>query len=190
MLLCPHPDLFNGLKPAWIDDNQRVVGFGLDKPCGSPLPLHYTGYKVFSSRIYDFLSPGVSNIFYDVLVKAIAKSEVVNAHIIKECHWHETGNFDSFVKASRASLTEDLDYFNQLHKYFNNTEMELIESDKNLLYKPKDLVLPSDFQWKGVVSLAPATKIGKSVMLENVSGDKNAIISDNTNLKNQFLLTY
>lgn len=188
LLVCDHPDLLKTLKPVWINSENNVLGFGMDKPSKDAIPVHYTGYKVFSSRIFDHLPEGTSNIFYEVLVKAIVHGEKVNVHKINDCHWHETGNFDSFLEASKKCLLEDLEYFNHLHMYYHQTEMELVSENKNLLYKPKKLSLPSCLNWSGTVCLAPNTNLGTNITLHNVFTEEGSSINDNTLLNDQFVL--
>jgi NDP-sugar pyrophosphorylase family protein len=187
LLTCDHPELLKSLKPVWTDEASNLLGFGSEPINKDSLPEHYTGYKVFSSRIFDFLPEGNSHIFYDVLVKAIKNGEKVNTFKIDHCHWYETGNFKSFVLASRECLLHHLSYINEVHHFYGNT-MELIKKDDDLLYKPSSLKLPHSFSWSGTVALGPNSIVEDNVHLNNTFLESNAHIKANSSLKNQFVL--
>lgn len=101
LLTCDHPELLKSLKPVWVNSQGQVRGFGMRKPDEEVRPVHYTGYKIFSHRILDFLPLGESNIFYDVLIKAIANGENITTLHLKNASWYETGTVESFLSASK-----------------------------------------------------------------------------------------
>ena len=98
LLTCDHPEILKSLKPVWADRRGNILGFGEKLPGKDRIPvfqshgesndfigdtyekdglkpLHYTGYKVFSRKIFDFLPEGPSHIFSDVLTKAMASGK-------------------------------------------------------------------------------------------------------------------
>ncbi|MCJ8275441.1 MAG: NDP-sugar synthase [Bdellovibrionales bacterium] len=189
LLTCDHPDLVTKLKPVWFDEKGNLIGFaGNSSRASSPnaKAQHYTGYKAFSPRIFDYLPEGESHIFYEVLIGAKDKGETINCFKIDSCHWYETGNFNGFMEASQKVLSSDIDYLIKVHQFYNQ-DMELLKLGDHLLWKEKQLNLPNDFSWTGTVSLSPGVSIGQNVHLENVSVDKGSIIPDQTNLKDQFI---
>jgi NDP-sugar pyrophosphorylase family protein len=88
---------------VWCDDKSMVQGFGKTAPREGLTPRHFTGFQIISRRIFNYLPVGESNIFYDVLVKAIPKGEkVVSCHITGR--WFETGNQNDFLLATKSLL--------------------------------------------------------------------------------------
>ena len=106
LLTCNHPDLLNKFNGVWVNDKKQVRGFGKSSPESGLTPTHYTGYKVFSKRIFEYLPDGESNIFYEVVKNAIDQGEVVINHHIGDTLWMETGNPASFFKASQRLCHE------------------------------------------------------------------------------------
>ncbi len=118
LLTCDHHDLLKSLKPVWVTPDQTVVGFGMDKPPGDPLPVHYTGYKVFSSKILDWIPDGESNIFYDVLVEVLSQGKDLFHFHLSKASWFETGNPHSFFAASRSLADDHWGAVNERRKFF------------------------------------------------------------------------
>lgn len=118
LLTCDHPDLLKTLKPVWVNKSGEVQGFGMNKPNLEVHPVHYTGYKVFSTRIFDFLPNGESNIFYDVLVDAIKQGEKVSTYHLDSCHWYETGNPTEYNLALNACEKKHGDYLHQVDQFY------------------------------------------------------------------------
>ena len=172
----------------WVDSQQQVTAFGMDHPGGSVTPRHYTGYKIFSSRIFDFLPDGESNIFYEVLTQALSQGEKVGAYFLNSCSWYETGNFSSFVEASRAVLTHHWLYLESLFSFFEIPAMERIIKDHDVLLKPKDLDLPDSFQFSGLCCLAPEMTINENVRLHNVFCNEKSSLKANTSYTDQFVI--
>lgn len=118
LLTCDHSELLKTLKPVWVNDKKEIVGFGMDQPTGNPKPVHYTGYKVFSTRIFDFLPDGESNIFYEVLIKAIQNGEKVT-HYHAPMDWYETGNPTDFKNAENETLKNHSAYLSKMKEFFS-----------------------------------------------------------------------
>ena len=184
LLVCDHPDIEN-LKPVWISKEGRVLGFGKKRPNSKAIPKHYVGYKVFSSRIFDFLPQGPSHIFYDVLFPALDRGEKVTVYPMKG-QWYETGDFPSFVKSSKEILSNHFSYVEKIFSFFKYPKMEVLKNRKNFLLKPKGLKLPSSFSYSGLVCLGPYTEIGKSVSLRNCFTQTHAHFPDQFRLEDQF----
>lgn len=189
LLLCEHPDLLKTLKAVWVDEKGHVQGFGMKPPRDGLTPLHYTGYKIFSTRIFDYLPEGESNIFYDVLVSAIAKGDVVSSLKVT-CDWYETGDFDSFVIATKSVLANNPEYLHKIHKFFNKTDFEILKNNENYLLKPKNLTLPKDLSWSGVVVLSKDMKLGQNIRLHNCFCEESSVLPSNSQIENQFLFAH
>lgn len=117
LLTMDHPDAGGKFGAVWVDDNQRVWGFGRDKNLvlrflkdrqlqadGELRPLHFLGSEILSDRIFRYLqNKKVSNILYDGLTEAIGEGEAVYAYNIK-CQWYELGNPQDYFFATQDCL--------------------------------------------------------------------------------------
>lgn len=103
LVVSEDPSLVQQFNPLWLDAQNRVVGIG-EKPSGTTCrPAHYLGVKVFQDRIFQFVPAGTSSLFTDILLPAIAKGEHVAA-IVEDGFWWETGNFTSFLNATKEAM--------------------------------------------------------------------------------------
>lgn len=108
LLTMDHPEAGKKFGAVWVDDQNRVHGFGKEKPKVANLelfPKHFLGVQILSDRVFKFLPNEEieSNILYDALVKGIAHGESVMAYSM-ECHWFETGNLKDFLHATGECL--------------------------------------------------------------------------------------
>lgn len=103
LLACPYPGVGTTMPGVWVNNLRDVVGFGKTAPTPNAQCLHYTGVAIFSGRILDMLPNGASNILYDVLLKEIAKGEVVNVWN-EAMKWFETGKPREYLAASYECL--------------------------------------------------------------------------------------
>ena len=120
LLTCDHPELLKTLKPVWVN-NGEVKAFGMEKPDQDVKPVHYTGYKIFSKRILDMLPDGESNIFYDVVTKAMAQGEKVTHFHLNQCGWFETGSFNFLIEATQIVANQYWDFIQETHSFYSNS---------------------------------------------------------------------
>ena len=187
LLTCEHPELLKTLKAVWVDKNNHVQGFGMDKPRDDLKPVHYTGYKVFSKKILDLIPPGESNIFYDVLIKAIAQGSTVTIHHLENCHWYETGNFNSFMEAGQTIVQDHLGVLNEIQNFFGQS-IEVIRDDQgNQLVIPGNTPPPKELVFRGFNVLGANVKWQGPAVIENVVVCDQATINANADLKNTFV---
>ena len=170
LLTCDHSELLNTLKPVWVDDLGHVKGFGMEKPSKELKPVHYTGYKIFSTKILERIPFGESNIFYDVLTEAIKDGEKITTLHIDHCFWHETGNFDSFLSASSSLCGSSFTEINKRREYFNLPLLAENADGNSLTVYPENLIIPPNFSTEGI------NVIGDEVELGNCTHLKNTII--------------
>lgn len=168
LLTCDHPELLKTLKAVWTDDKGFAQGFGMDAPAPSLNPVHYTGYKVFSKKIFDWLPEGESNIFYEVLVKAIEAGEKVGSLHMGPTPWYETGNFDSLLNASRSVAKENWEVLNQRRTFFGLNPLFKKEKGSQLLVCEQESQLQLINQTKGTVVLGKNTSVAANAVLENI----------------------
>ncbi len=102
--LCPHPKAGTEIPAVWVNEKNEVKGFGKSKPADGLKPYHYIGVLAFKDEIFSQIPEGASNIFYDVLVSAIARGEKVSAFIDPSVKWFETGNEKDYLDATKSCL--------------------------------------------------------------------------------------
>ena len=180
LLTCEHPDLLKTLKPVWVNDAGDVQAFGMEKPSSKAKPVHYTGYKVFSKRILDFLPEGESNIFYDVLIQAIADGNRVGTLHLENSAWHETGDFDSFLKASREVATNNLPEINERLSFFSKKTLITNKNAESFVVHPDGENPNSLASLRGTVVLGEHCSLGKGAHLENVIVSSKVTILENS----------
>ncbi len=190
LLTCDHPDLLKKFKAVWVNKAGEVRGFGL-KPPESELelkPVHYTGYKIFSPRIFDFLPPGESNIFYDVLVKAMASGEKVTHHHLSSDLWFETGDFSSFLSASLEVSQNHWSPLKNIHSFFNqNLEKESLSPSDHLIFH-KGQRPPASWKLKGLNVIGKDNIFTGQIDLENTFVvDRAKTLTAKKNYSNTFV---
>lgn len=187
LLTCDHPDLLKGLKPVWVNQQGEVCAFGLEKPSANVSPVHYTGYKVFSKRILNLIPEGESNIFYDVVKAAIDKGEMVTTLHLNDCHWFETGNFNSFLNASKEITHAHWNYVESVHSFFSQRLSVIQNSEQDLLVHHTNQNIPADLNFHGFNTLGKQVQLPKNITLANSFVCDGAILNSNQNYKNSFL---
>lgn len=211
LLTCDHPELLKSLGPVWADKNRNVLGFGYKPPkmdstilssessmkktgflsrsdCGHLKPLHYTGYKVFSRRIFDFLPQGPSSIFSDVLAGAIASGERVSCFHLSKAFWYETGDFGSFLKASEEVSQKHWSWLEGIHRFFNQSLCKSEKNQKDILVLFKDEKHKTPPLFRGFNVMGRRVRFSPEVVLENTIVADDCQLSNNRNYTNQFVL--
>jgi len=192
LLVMDHPELLKTLKPVWINDKNEVIAFGMDRPTQPCRPVHYTGYKIFSKEIFNWLPEGESNIFYEVLTAAIAAGETVKVMEFKNLQWFETGTIPKYFEATEACLrmlSEEQDYLQDLFEFYGSSakDFEIQVQDDAILCFPKGWQEPASLECKGVVVIGKNVNLGDSVSLENVVVESGVTIPPNSRIQNQIL---
>ncbi len=174
LLTCDHTELLKTLKPVWVTPDQTVIGFGMDRPPGDPKPVHYTGYKVFSRKILDWLPDGKSNIFYEVLVEAIKQRKNIFHFHLDQANWHETGNPLSFFKASQSLAQHNWKAIHQRRQFFGATPLQKFEKEgKQLIcdrmeYRNRMEDIDGHVVLGDQVDWTPGVKLANSIVFPNV----------------------
>lgn len=121
LLVMEHPEVGKKFGGVWVDTTGRVMGFGKVPSQAGLQGLHFTGFQCLSDRVFSFISEGTPNIFYDVLVQAIAQGELVRVLKIESALWVETGNPHDYLQAHEVLLNELLKKrVPQLQKFLEN----------------------------------------------------------------------
>jgi len=192
LLVTDHPELLKSVKPVWINEYNEVVGFGMDRPSDNCQPVHYTGFKVFSSKIFDYLPDGESNIFYDVIVDAISKGEKVTVFRDNELMWSETGNIKSLFKSLKLAFEafkNENHHLLQTLRYFGKNPREYIleDTDGGQVLRHKDTFIPTSTELKGYCFFDRDCKIGIKAKLHNVITEPGAVVLDQSVLNHQIV---
>lgn len=212
LLTCDHPELLKSLKPVWADEEGNVQGFGEKLSVLNPVfiswelsfekkaivadiyekyrlkPVHYTGYKVFSKKIFDFLPEGPSSIF-SVLMKAMASGEKVSHFHLPRAFWYETGNFHSFLEASKDVSQTHWSWLLGVHRFYNQflAKKEKPEKKDSLIFF-EDEFLKSFPSFTGFNVMGRHVKFSSETVLENTIVANHCHLSENENYKNKFVL--
>jgi len=188
LLTCDHPDLLKKFNAVWVNSKGQVHAFGKESPGVSLRPVHYTGYKIFSRRIFDYLSEGESNIFYEVLSAAIAQGELVNHHFLDEALWYETGDFSSFISASRDIALKHFDELQCVQKFFHQDLACHFNSQQDpLVTHSSDSDLRHRVRWQNFACLGKGTIAADDLSIKNIITAEGAALSSKNPLVNSFV---
>ncbi len=210
LLTCDHPELLKSLKPVWADEKGNILGFGEKPPGTGPgpcphklpgtafsagtykksglKPLHYTGYKVFSRRIFNFLPEGPSSIFSDTLTKAINSGERVSHFHLSKAFWYETGNFQSFLEASREVTQRHWPWLKKVHSFYRQSPAKKEKNKKDILVFSEDEKRETFPLFSGFNVIGHHVQLPPKTVLENTIIADTCQLSNNRNYKNQFVL--
>lgn len=189
ILTCEHADLLKTLKAVWVDEHGHVRGFGMKAPADKLKPVHYPGYMVFSPRIFNFLPEGESNIFYEVLVKAIAQGETVSTYHLSQSAWYETGNFADLLNASKDIVENHWDYLQNVHSYFGQALAKTLNSKNESLIHHRDQKIPPSLQWSGLCALGKNVQVGESVSLKDALVLDRVALPAHSSYSDQFVIS-
>jgi mannose-1-phosphate guanylyltransferase len=105
LFVMKHPKVGSQFGGVWADVKGHIQGFGKTPPTGTSglTPYHFTGLQMLSDRIFDYIPEGESNIFYDVIAKALLAGEKIQIYEDR-CVWYETGNPADFLEATQICL--------------------------------------------------------------------------------------
>jgi NDP-sugar pyrophosphorylase family protein len=187
LLTCDHPDLLKSLKPVWVNKDGFVQGFGMSPVNKESHPVHYTGYKVFSKRIFDYIPEGESNIFHDVVTAALAKGERISSLHLLDSSWYETGNFDSFLDASIELSEKHWEYILKVNKYFNQNIKKSTTPTQSKLIHFLDQLIPQNIDFQGFNTVGKNISFGKNLRLKDSILCNHAVIKDNTSINRSFV---
>lgn len=188
LLTCDHPDLLKKFNAVWVNTDGQVREFGKETAESDLRPVHYTGYKIFSRRIFDYLPDGKSNIFYEVLKNAIAQGETVNHHFLETVLWYETGDFDSFISASRDIALCHMNELRSLQGFFKQDLVcHLNLEQEPLVTHSADSALRLKLKWQNFACLGKGTKLKSDLQIKNIISADNATLSTESGLEDSFI---
>ncbi|MBY0314361.1 MAG: NDP-sugar synthase [Bdellovibrionales bacterium] len=187
-LVTDHPDLLKTLKPIWVDREGFVLGFGETPPAGKDArPVHFTGYKIYNRRIFNYLPQGESHIFKDAVIPALRKGERVST-LKDSCQWWETGNFNNLIHAHRdfiqiASQSPKSNPIQKIYDSFNlKFDFKVIFNDKLQTAFPSQMDVQS-LRLENTVFIAPESQLHKNIVLNNVIVSPGALVTESQTQK-------
>ncbi|HRK06197.1 MAG TPA: sugar phosphate nucleotidyltransferase [Pseudobdellovibrionaceae bacterium] len=103
LLVMRHPLAGTHFGGVWVEPGSlEIEGFGRTKLDGCEA-WHYVGVIAVSSRIFNYLPDGESNLLYDAVMRGLHAGEKALIHS-EELFWRETGDPESFFQASADAL--------------------------------------------------------------------------------------
>ena len=183
LVLTPY-EYSNQHSLVWFDRNtNKVIDFGHQKPNDFAIGGHFTGYYLFSSRIFKYLQSVQfdTHIFKDVLLQLIKKGENVFCFHEKG-HWFETGNKTDFLKTTKAllELRESSSYLQDMM----SNHLKVPNTDSKFTLLGQNVRMGENVKLSGYcvigddVSLGSNAHIHNSVILSGCSVAKEASICE------------
>lgn len=102
-LICmEHPEAGNKFGAIWCKGSQ-VLDIGKSSADPSLKPLHYIGMIILDPKVLSLIPDNIeTNIFYDVLIHQLQKSQVEVYKI--DADWFETGNPEDYFQATSWAM--------------------------------------------------------------------------------------
>lgn len=180
LLVMKHPEAGKKFGGVWTKGN-RILGFGKDSIENTDSVWHFIGVQILSSRIFNYLPEGESNILYDAVVAGINNNELAEVYPI-DCEWFETGNPQDYMEAQETCLrflaNEEISY----QKKSLQRSLDLFAAEKQLISTSSDLVLMKSASAIIEGHLSGFAVIGaQSVVPKNFSG-KNIVVAAKTKI--------
>jgi mannose-1-phosphate guanylyltransferase len=184
LLVSRDPQLVSQFNPLWVNKSNCVVGVGKHPPesieCS---PVHYMGLKVFNSEILQHVPADTSNIFTDILLPLIQKGEVVST-LTEPSVWWETGDFDSFLSATKSAMTlihqtKDNGFFKKISEWQGRPfEFHQQLKGENVIFSHVSNTFPL-LQLQGTVFADSGVQLKPHVHVKNSILNKNSHLSNN-----------
>ena len=138
LLVCPLEGVGTRIPGVWLDKYGEVTNFGKTPKKDYLECQHFASYMIFSSRIWNYLPAGSSNVLYDILEPAILAGERVCGFRVDESHmrWFETGNIPEYLASTHACL----EYLRDNHPFATGLRQMLERFAPNYLDPKKDFL--------------------------------------------------
>ncbi len=190
LLVMKHPEVGTKFGGIWVDENKKVIGYGLKKPAEAVEGYHYLGIQLLNKEVFNFIKPDLQqNILYDNLSAAQAAGHKVEIYETSG-HWYETGNIADYLHATK----EILSHLAKGTKEFEPLKRFLSEFAKHSQLETKNGILI----WKESSSrisnceFVDFAVIGKNVNLKNTKVEASVVGAstsfDSVNIKKDLVL--
>lgn len=177
LIVIEHPEVGQQFGGVWLDQKDKVIGFGKKQPAESTKGYHYIGVALLDQKIFDLIPKSESNILHDVLMKALPSGQV---QVFKARGvWFETGNLESYLAATRESLnllTQKLEPFDEqarAQRYLFDViqefapGFELHQYENGLLWSSKSASPLPHTSINGFAVIGENVKMPRSVRLQD-----------------------
>ena len=182
LLTCEQEGVGKKFGGVWTK-NKDILGFGKTKIEGSQQAEHFTGFRIFSDCIFDFMPEKFPfDILLDVLVPAIRAGEKVQTHFETEAKWFETGDEKSYLTASFTCL--DI-LFAEINNPYSQNLKEIFKR-----FRPEwDYVNKNYFGPKASLNANKNSKVLSAIKPEEqLELEGHVVLSDNISFSNKICL--
>jgi mannose-1-phosphate guanylyltransferase len=183
LVVMDHPDVGTKFGGVWVDNEDRVLDIGKNKPINAVKGYHFTGFRILSDEVFKYLKAEPSELFDGLRV---AMKEGHQVHIYKTTgHFFETGNLKDYIDCTR-----------QLLKFLNEKKYLKFLESLFKKYSPKsrlndlavDLKLPPHDNLKNLF-IDENFKLFEDSNLEGfVVAGKNVVVKERARLKDVVIL--
>ena len=138
LVVSEDPALVSRFNPLWVNEQNQLLGVG-STPVVSCRPVHYLGLKIFNANVFKYTSPGVTQLFSDVLLPALQKGEIISV-LPQKGQWWETGDFKSYFQATREAMhlineNKDNGYFREIYEFYEKSlDFKIVTKDSDIQF--------------------------------------------------------
>lgn len=189
LMAIEHPDAGTKFNALWVDDSGHLLGVGTEKL--SDRGYHFVGVQMFSQKIFDWLKPGESNIFRDVLLPAVKAGQKVTVCLSK-ARWYETGDERSYLETTRELANLLWAKENSKEKIFLQHLLQthapkMKVPGKNEAFIAPGSVIEKGCRFEGVVILGRNVQILNNSFLSDVVVMDQTVVSASTTSRNRII---
>lgn len=193
LLVMKHPEVGTKFGGVWADKTGSVKGFGKTAPGDGVSPYHYTGFMILNRGVFDYIPSGIeSNIFYDVLVKAIADGKPVQI-VSAWGDWFETGNKEDLMIATRNMLSflpQNRVLQDICETFVPNWSLKaaLKKTGKGTLLLAPSARIEETYTITGFATIGDGSVVGAGSRLQDVIVGSQVYLGANSQLENELIL--
>lgn len=197
ILVMEHPLVGTQFGGVWVDDEQRVLGFGKNGMAFARARrgYHFVGAILFRGDIFQHLPDGEHNIFYDALTAAIARGERVHV-VVSDFTWFETGNPHDFLNATGEALAllaqnkqeSDCEFLREVLAANWIQKSELVTTPRSVLLRDANLEISSTTTIDGFAVLGHNVQLSDGTSLVNTVALHNADLRSKKQFKDEIVV--
>lgn len=189
LIVMDHKEAGNKFGAVWVDENDRVVGFGKE-PFANASPKHYIGTMVLNSRVMQQIPFKETNILYDTLAPLLKQESIIARTI--DCEWYETGNEVDYISAHQEvfkniDVLSQSSHFTFMLKKYLQISPELLKQSP-LIFRQGDVEIDESAKLSGFVWLQQGAKIEANCNIKNSVIAKNAVVTKNSTAQEKLIL--
>lgn len=195
LVVMDHPEVGEKFGGIWVDSEDQVLNMGKDRPKAAVKGYHFTGFRVLSDKIFQYLKNTPSELF-DALRVALKDGHTIAIHKVKG-EFFETGNVEDYLKTTSTLLNylkhgKYQNYLSSLLKQYSplsklndlETMLKANVDIHTILYTDTPVKIFEDSTFNGFVVLGKNCEIQEGCVLENAVILENSILEPNTEVIN------